>query len=225
MAQVARDMVFTIAILDTNNIIPFSKPEGADLSDELKYMDQVLAEVSNFSTILQRNLRRKLINLGEDKSDGAHVLRYFFDGTEGLLELIIDRPAALNAYFVKKRDAVTFLHALRATFEKILPKTNVKSLFIDSIHISYGLEEKITHHTHSKMRAIYLHRGVSLVVVALFIVGLFEVIKAFVGIIAIQVFSVSQVNAWIFTIIAAVIISFFFEPIKKRTEKVVEKLF
>lgn len=225
MPEQEAQTIYTIDVLDVNHLMPFSKPEGEDLQDELRYMDEVLARTSEFTTELERELKHRLVSLGEDKVDGRHVFRYFFTGMEGLLELIVDRPAVLNAYFVKRKDAVHFLHALRKTFAKVLPQSSVKPLFIDSIHVAKGLNEKITHHTHHKMRAIYLHRGLSLVAVAIVIVAVFEMIKAVVGLFTVEVLGLSHDLLWVVTVVSAVIISFIFDPVRKRVEHLIEKWF
>ncbi|RME30905.1 hypothetical protein D6789_04260 [Candidatus Woesearchaeota archaeon] len=217
--------IYTIGVLDVNHLMPFSKPEGFEASEDFQLKDEVLARTTEFTTTLARKLRSRLISIGEDKAEGRHILRYVFSGREGLLELIIDRPAVLNAYFVKRKDAVAFLHALRATLKQELPPSTVKDLFIDSIHIAKGLEEKITHHAHHKMRAIYLHKGASLVAVAIVIVAIFEVIKAVVGIITVEVLGLGRGHPWLVTVISAVFISFFFDPIRDRIEHFIEKYF
>ncbi len=217
--------IYAINVLDTNDLMPFSKPEGFEPSEDFQLRDAVLARTTEFTTTLAKKFSCRLISIGEETQAGRHVLRYVFSGKEGLLELIIDRPAVLNAYFVKRKDAVAFLHALRATLARELPESPVKQLFIDSIHITKGLDEKITHETHHKMRAIYLHKGASLVAVAIIIVAIFEVIKAVVGIIAVQWFGIARSHPWVVTVVSAVFISFFFDPIRDRIEHLIEKYF
>lgn len=218
------DDIFTVNVLDVNNVMPFAKPEGEDLQDEARAMDEVLARTSNFTTTLEKKLKMKLVAAGIDKQGDAHVLRYFFNGHEGLLELTVDRPAILAAYFLRRKDAVRFRDALKRTLRDVLPESSVKGMVIDNIEVGRGVGESITHEKHSRMRAIYLHKTFSLAIVAVFIVAVFEIVKAAAGLIAVEVFNAERL-VWPVTIVAAVIISFFFDPVRKRVEHLVEKYF
>jgi len=216
--------IFMISVLDVNNLLPFSKQEGEDLGETIKEMERVYTELTNFRAILEKHLRRKLIDFDEERMENKHVVRFFFDGHEGLMEVIIERPTTLSASFVREKDATQFLHALKATMHELLKPSPVRDLFIESLHVAKGDQERIAFEKHSTMRNIYLHHGISVVLISVFIFVMMQVIQEVIEAISNATIHQSMLNQYLFGIGIAVVIAIFFQPIQKFIEGLIEKI-
>jgi len=172
-----------------------------------------------FQVILQKHLRKPIKYIGEEKSYGKHLERYlFYHG--GFMELILEPPLVLKAHFLDKHRAQRFERALKKTFDEIIPDSQLKEIFLEGIAIEEAEEDPIPMQKWAKMHHIYLEKSLVFTIVAVVIVGLFAAIKASVEIISLNFLQAHSVTV---TVISAVIIAFLFEPIKKKTEKLVDR--
>jgi hypothetical protein len=216
--------IFTIAILDVSNILPFSKPESAYLTENAKALDEVFTQLSLFKSTLEQHLGRRLVELDQENRDGKHIVRFFFEGHEGLVEVIIERPTAINFYFVKKKDALHCLAALRSTLHALLPHSTARELLVGSLHVSTGIDEKVTVKKHSIMHDIYVYNGVKFIGVSFIIFLGLQLMEELLNWVFGVLFPSLAVNQFIFVVIYAIVIAGLFERIQRFVEHAIAKL-
>jgi hypothetical protein len=133
------------------------------------------------------------------------------------MEMILSEPLIINVYFRSFKKANKFLKSLKYSLKKMIDNNNsLKDIFIEKLMIEKSQQNNVlTIDKWERMHNILIKNYLVYTIIALLIVIVFEAIKGAVGF----YFNISLfVN-----VIAAVIIAFTFEPIKKRTERFVEK--
>jgi hypothetical protein len=217
--------IFSINVLDVNNILPFSKQEGEDFKQNAQAMERVLTQFSSFKSVFERHLGQKLLQFDEETGKGSHTIRFFFDNHEGMMEVLIERPTVVNLYFVRRRDAVKCLHALQQTLRIVIPQVPVRDLFIGSLHVIKGLEEKVTGAKHNLLREIYLHHAARFVGLSAAIFVIISFVETTLGDVIIRLIEAHIISGYIVTLVISAVAALTFLPLYRLIERLVEKLF
>lgn len=210
-----KDRYFNIPLEDVAGLLPFNKSETDDLSDEISEKKKIREEMGKFMDLLKKNMNTTVFYMGSEGNKERFLL------TNGLVEIIVDRPLVINAHFTKLSQAKKYSKALKATLRKIVPESKIKKMLIDSVEIKD--KSSLTIDKWQQMHNAYLKKSVTFTVAAVSIVVLFEVIKAASELIFLDWLEIASHN--LIVVIGAVIVAFLFEPIKKRTEKMFNRHF
>ncbi|MBN1502393.1 hypothetical protein JW930_02515 [Candidatus Woesearchaeota archaeon] len=210
-----------VSLLDVNELLSFAKQEVKGLEDEIKEEQRVEEELKEFIKHIEKHSGHKLNYIGHEKRYGKHLVRFLFqDG--GFLEVIVEKPLAMNAHFSDEEQAKKFVSGLKKTLEKTLPDHPVKDMFIDSIHIEDGFKDDVlTVDKWSKIHGITIQKTLVVTVVAVFIFVIIELTKAYFVETARDVL---HLESFIISIVTAIIIALFIEPIRNKTEHIVGKM-
>lgn len=213
---------YLVAASDVENLLSFSKSEKSDLSEDISEHNRAQEELTQFISLLQNQLKEEIKYIGEDTSCGKHLERFLFS-KGGFLEIYLEKPLVLKGHFLHKRHADRFVSALKHALKVVIPESPIKSLFIQSIGVEKVQKDPLSTESWMAMHKIYLKRSVIFTLMALFVVVFFELIKALAETVFLNWFGLGSVE-WI-VIVGAVVVAFLFEPMKRRTDRVVSKFF
>ena len=142
-----------IAVLDVNEICPFSVIKTENFEEGLKKQQESQKALANFIDILEKNFGQKIFYMGMDVIESKYYERFLFD-KNGFLEIMIDKPVAINGHFTEEKLAKKFCEALKKALLNILPQTPVSQMFVDSIQVQNEEEQSLTYDTWTKLKDI-----------------------------------------------------------------------
>ncbi|MBU0756941.1 MAG: hypothetical protein KKF44_02660 [Nanoarchaeota archaeon] len=210
-----------VTLLDIDQLLTFVKNDVHSVEDDLKEERRVEKELKEFIREVEKHSGHKIQYIGHEKRYGRHLVRFIFK-KGGFLEVIVEKPLSMNGHFINQKHAEMFMKGLKKVLNKKLPDHPVKSIFIESIKIEDGFKDDlITLDTWNKMHRITIHKTFVTTIVIFTIFVILELIKEYF-----KVFAASSLNveSVIFSVIAAILISVLFEPLKERIDRIVGKI-
>ena len=144
---------FFVAVLDVNELFPFSVVKTVNFEEGLKKEEETKKALALFVDNLEKHFKQKIYYMGMDVIEAKYYERFIF-AKNGFLEIMMDKPAAVNAHFTEEKEAKKFCDALKKTLGKILPDTPVSQMFIDSIEVQNEKEQSFTYDTWNKLKNI-----------------------------------------------------------------------
>ncbi len=142
-----------VAVLDVNEICPFSVSPTKNIEQGLKEQQKSQQELIKFIELLEKNFGQNIFYMGMDIIEAKYYERYMFD-KNGFLEVLMDKPVAINAHFTEEKLAEKFKKALQETLLKVLPETPISKMFVDSIEVQSQKEQSLTYDTWTKLKDI-----------------------------------------------------------------------
>jgi len=142
-----------VAVLDVNEIMPFAVSKEENLEKGLQEQEKYREELVKFIDLLEKNFKQKVYYMGMDIIEAKYYERYMFD-KNGFLEVIMDKPVAINAHFTEEKIADKFKEALKKTLIKVLPESPVSQMFVESIQVQTQKEQSLTYNTWTKLKDI-----------------------------------------------------------------------
>jgi len=142
-----------VAVLDVNEIMPFAVSKEENLEKGLQEQEKYREELVKFIDLLEKNFKQKVYYMGMDIIEAKYYERYMFD-KNGFLEVIMDKPVAINAHFTEEKNADKFKEALKKTLIKVLPESPVSQMFVESIQVQTQKEQSLTYNTWTKLKDI-----------------------------------------------------------------------
>ncbi|MFW5991344.1 MAG: hypothetical protein ACOCQX_03885 [Candidatus Nanoarchaeia archaeon] len=215
-----RVQYINIPLEDVEGLLPFNKKGADDLTDEITEEERIKRQIAKFMQIIEKRMNEKVSYMGTEKQYGIYMERFMF--SKGFVEIIVEKPLLINAHFSDMNEARKYAQALKAAVQKTLPESETKKMLINSISIK-PRQKKITMGEWEKIHRIYIRKSLIFTLAAVFIVAMFEVIKAGFELVFLDWLEIG--NDKTFVIIGAVIVAFLFEPIKKKTESFINKHF
>ena len=212
----------TVSVVDVEQLLPFVKQETHSVSDEIKEENRVKEELQKFIEILKKHAGEQIYYIGEEKKFGKHLERFLFQ-KGGFLEVVLEQPVAINAHFIEKKMAMKFCKGLKKAAYLILPESEVKKLFIDSIMVSKPTEEALTYDKWDLMHSISLHKTLTYTLIAAAIFLLAAVIQESFELLNGAYFHLNLDLPYV-DIINSLFIAICFEYIKKIANKFVAKV-
>lgn len=209
-----------VTLVDIEGILPFNKKDLKGFAGDFKEETRLRTEIGNFMGALQKNMHEPAKYIGEEKKYGKHLERFIFYA-HGFLEIMVEQPLTINAHFTNMTMAKRYQKALKKTLRDTLPESKVKDFLIESVSIDDSEKQQLTYEKWDRMHHIFIHKSMVYTMVIIALVAILEATKALLTEISKVFFIVSSL---MITIIAAVIISFFFEPIRKKIEEIVNKI-
>lgn len=220
MPKKQRIKYINVPLVDVEGMLPFNKRPVEDISDEAKEDERLKKEIGDFMREIQKKMHEPVCYIGEEKKYGKHLERFMFSA-EGFVEIMVEAPLTINAHFTHMSMAKRYAKALKGVLAKKLPNSKIKEMFIDSISIDDSEREPLTYEKWDKMHHVFLHKSIIYTMVAMIIVIIFEATKALLTEISKEFMHISSL---VVTIVAAVLISIFFEPIRKKSEQLINKI-
>lgn len=132
-----------ISALDINEQLPFVVAKTKSLQENFKEQDRAKKELGQFINKLEKNFREPIFYLGMDVIGEKSYERFLFKKS-GFLEVMIEAPVAIMAYFPEKARANKFCAILKKTFLSILPKGPTRDMFIDSLEVQDEHDTSLT---------------------------------------------------------------------------------
>ena len=130
---------FFVPVLDVAELLPFAVKKNNSLLKSFEQQDAAHKKLANFIDMLQRAYGEPIWHMGFDIIEEKFYERFIFE-KGGFFEIMMETPLAMNAHFVHERKAQKFAAALRKVIAKMLPKTPVAAMFVDSIKASTAEE-------------------------------------------------------------------------------------
>jgi hypothetical protein len=211
-----------VSYVDVNDLLTFAKKEYKSLEDQIKEEKRIEEELKKFIKNVQNHSNYKIHFIGHEKRYGNHLARFLFKDS-GFLEIMLEKPLAINAHFVNEDAAKKFASGLRKALDAELSDSPVKKMIIDSIKVENGFEaHPLTLSEWSKMHRIAIHRTVVVTIIALQIVLIMELTKYVFHTVAAEFF---HLQTYVVALLTALAVAFLFEPVKNKVEHYIEKIF
>ncbi|MFP4402954.1 MAG: hypothetical protein ACLFPJ_01215 [Candidatus Woesearchaeota archaeon] len=217
---------YTISITDVENIISFSIKDTNQLKDNYHEETRAKEELAQFISTLHSYYHEEIIYLGEEKTYDKHVEKFIFNHG-GAMEIILENPVVIKANFVNKKRADKFNKALKKTLKLIIKEHPIKDIFINEIDVEKTIKDPINIEKWMKIKHIILKKSIIYSFIALFIFIIFEMIKAILSFISLNLFEIEPTTKYLIisSIISATIVALLFEPIRKFIEQLINKYF
>ncbi len=210
-----------VSLLDVNDLLTFAKEEVKTLKEEITEEQRVEKELKEFIATIEKHSGHKIHYMGHEKRFGKHLVRFMFK-KGGFLEVMVEKPLALNAHFINKSQADDFASGLKKALKEVLPDSPVKDIFIESIKVEDGHQKQLLSvDKWAMLHKITIHRTIVVTVVAAILVLIMEFFKEFF---VMKAKLAMEEDSIIISIVTAIIIVLFFEPVKSKVEKVLGKL-
>lgn len=207
---------------DVEDLLSFSKNEYKNLEEQIKEEKRVEGELKRFIRAVEKHSDHKIHFIGHEKRFGIHLIRFLFK-KGGLLEVIVDKPLAINGHFVDRKHAKAFAKGLKRALDKELPENQVKSMMVDNVTVEDGFKDAIlTVDKWSRIHRIAVHKTVIITVFAFIILLINEAMRIIVEETALHLFHLESI------FIAIVVATFFavlLDPLKSKTEALTMKYF
>ncbi|MEM4259796.1 MAG: hypothetical protein QXG00_01010 [Candidatus Woesearchaeota archaeon] len=142
-----------VAILDVNELLPFSLKRTKDLSGGIKQQENAKKELVKFIDMLEKLYGQHIYYIGTDIIEAKTYERFIFQ-KEGFFEVMMEAPLAMNAHFVEEKDAERFLKAIKEVLNKILPNSPIKKIFLESIHVQSEKDQSLTFNMWNTLKEI-----------------------------------------------------------------------
>ena len=150
------------------------------------------------------------------------MIRFLFK-KGGFLEVMVEKPLALNAHFIDEKHAEKFANGLKKALYETLPENKVKDIIINDVKVEDGFkDEMLTFDKWTMMHRIAIKKTVVVTVFTILFFIIMELIEMFTTETTQELFDLPNV---LISIIIAVIIAFFFIQIKDKLEDIIDKLF
>lgn len=211
-----------ISVLDVEELLPFVKKETMSIEEQIIEEKRVKEELEKFVDLLIKHNKEKFYYIGEEKKFGKHLERYIFHNG-GFLEILVEKPVSINAHFLSKKRAEKFCSALKKVSNVVLPESEVKKIFIDSIQVSKPEDSPLTYDKWKIIHSLAIHKTAVYSIVALILFVLFESIETLIEFISSEFFNI-KVHILYIDIIVAVIAALSFEPIKIIVTRFIDKI-
>lgn len=144
---------FFVPVLDTAELLPFAIKPNHNLLESFKQQDEAHKKLAKFIDMLQRAFHEPIWYMGFDIIGEKFYERFIFENG-GFFEVMMEAPLAMNAHFVHTKRADKFAIALQKVFTKMLPKTPIAAMFIDSIKASAAEEYEFKVQTWEKLKGL-----------------------------------------------------------------------
>ncbi len=209
-----------VNFVDVNELLSFAKEEYKELEEQIKEEKRVEDELKEFISTIEKHSDHKIHFIGHEKRYGNHLVRFLLkDG--GFIEVIAEKPLALNAHFYSKEQADKFAKGLKKALEKHMPNHPVKDMVINNIKVEDGFRDDVlTLNKWSRMHKIAIHKTVVVTIVTIIVFLIIEMLKE---ILRTGSERFLHFESFIISFAVAAMIAFFFEPIKEKVEHYVEK--
>ena len=210
-----------ISLVDVNQLLSFAKNEFNNIEEQIREEKRVEKELKEFVSDIERFSGHRIHFIGHEKRYGKHLIRFLLkDG--GFLEVMVEKPLAINGHFISRRAAERFVNGLKKVLYYRLPESPIKNLVINSIKVEDGLKEEIlTFEKWGQMHNIWIRKTLAISLVAIILFFVFELIQETFEYIALQYINIPSL---IISLITAIIIAAVFEPLKELIDEVVEKI-
>jgi len=109
--------------------------------------------LAKFIDVLEKHFKQKIYYMGMDVIEAKYYERFIFD-KNGFLEVMMDKPVAINAHFTDEKMAKNFCEALKKSLLAVLPDTPVSKMFIDSVEVQNEKEQNLTYETWDRLKSI-----------------------------------------------------------------------
>ena len=142
-----------VASLDVGELLPFAAKEKSTLKETMAEQDRAKKELVKFIDKLEKNYGESIFYMGVDLIEAKSYERFIFENG-GFFELMVGTPLALNAHFVKQKQAKRFCDALRKTLKGILKKGSMSDMFISSIEVNSEEDQSLTYNKWDRVKSI-----------------------------------------------------------------------
>ncbi|RJQ17145.1 hypothetical protein C4573_03770 [Candidatus Woesearchaeota archaeon] len=142
-----------VATLDINELFPFSVSDKKEIEEGLKDQQRVRQELEKFIGLLEKHGNQKIFYMGSDIIESKYYERFLFE-KNGFLEVMMDKPVAVNAHFTEKKHAESFCKAIKKALLNLLSDTPVSKMFIDAIEVQTEAEQSLTYQTWEQIKDI-----------------------------------------------------------------------
>lgn len=122
-----------VPLLDVQEILPFALGKEEILNEGVGEEDRAKKELLKFIEKLEKNFGEDIYYIGMDII-GEKSYERFILKKGGFLEVMIEKPLALNAHFINKRRAKKFLDSLKKSLKTISKNKNINFL-LDSLQV------------------------------------------------------------------------------------------
>jgi len=211
-----------VSIVDVNELLSFAKKEYHELEEQIQEEKRVENELKDFIKAIEKHSKHKIHYIGHEKRHGKHLVRFLFK-KGGFLEVMVEKPLAINAHFINEKHAEKFAQGLKKTLHEVLPENKVKDMVINDVKVEDGFkEDMLTFDKWSSLHNIAIKKTVVVTVLTIIVFIIMEVVEMFTTETTQEIFNLPSV---LISIIIAVIIAFFFIHIKEKLEDIIDRLF
>jgi len=211
-----------VSLIDVNELMSFAKREYKELEEQIKEEKRVEEELKEFIKAIEKHTNHKIHYIGHEKRHGKHLIRFLFK-KGGFLEVMVEKPLAINAHFLNQAHADKFAKGLKKALHETLPDHKVKDIFIESIKVEDGFkDELLTFDKWSMMHRLAIKKTVVVTVFTVIFFVILEIIEMFTAETTQELFHLKSASI---SILIAVIIALFFVKIKEKLEDIVDKVF
>jgi len=213
---------YSISIVDPKDLLPFRIEKRAGIKKRLKEEIREKKKLDEVISLIKKyNL--KVLYLGEDRERGRHIERFLLQ--DGYMEIIMEYPVSITASFLDKKTAGKYANAFQKIFKEIIPDSDLKELFIDSVLIEK--KEPLSRQNWDFMRSIYLQKSAVFAVVVASIIFIFESMSYLIELLIEHFFAQASHGGYATitpVVISAILISFFHEPAKLKIERLMDRV-
>ena len=142
-----------MASLDIGELLPFATKEKKTLKETLAEQERAKKELVKFIDRLEKNYGEIIFYMGVDLIEAKSYERFIFENG-GFFEVMVGTPLALNAHFIRERQARKFCDALRKTLWEILGKGRISDMFVNSIEVNSEEDQSLTYNKWDKVKSI-----------------------------------------------------------------------
>ena len=211
-----------VSIVDVNELLSFAKKEYHELEEQIKEEKRVENELNDFIKEVEKHSKHKIHYIGHEKRHGKHLIRFLFK-KGGFLEVMVEKPLAINAHFIDEKHAEKFANGLKKALHEVLPENKVKDMIINDVKVEDGFkEDMLTFDKWSSLHNIAIKKTVVVTVFTLIFFIIMEIVEMFTTETTQELFDLPSI---LISITIAVIIAFFFLQIKEKLEDIIDNLF
>ena len=124
---------YFVPALDINELLPFMIMRKKVLAEQFAEEERAKEELTRFIDSLERRFKQSIQYVGMDVIGEKNYVRFLF-AKVGFLEILTERPVAINAHFPDKKMAASFKKALVETLRAMIKDPSVE-MFLDSIEV------------------------------------------------------------------------------------------
>ncbi len=211
-----------VSIVDVNELLSFAKTEYHELEEQIKEEKRVEDELKVFIKAIEKHSKHKIHYIGHEKRHGKHLIRFLFK-KGGFLEVMVEKPLAINAHFLNEEHAEKFAHGLKKALHEVLPENKVKDMVINDVKVEDGFKEDVlTFDKWSTIHKIAIKKTVVVTVFTILFFVIMEIVEMFTTETTKELFNLPSV---LVSIVIAVIVAFFFIQIKEKLEDIIDRIF
>ncbi len=125
---------YFVPVLDVSEKVPFSININCSVKKRMENQDYAKKELNNFISKLSKEFKEKIVYIGMDVIGEKYYERYLFE-KGGFLEVMMEKPLAINAHFSHEARAKKFEKSIKKIFNNMLGSDPVSKMFIENIGI------------------------------------------------------------------------------------------